>query len=408
MATFQNDEAERRLQQLHDLTPPAERTAMAIQRAEQSLQQQAPFVAQYSSRWKNPARIIAAVVVLFVLAIGLAAMLVPGRDSAAFADVQKRVEATKSIHLKGTTKEGGVEQAMEMWITTDGRVRMEDEERVMVVDTAKARMVSWSSKKKESLQVDSYHSPIPQNLYQVFRDLRKDSIRKLPAELLSGKRTEVFAARLGSDSAAVEWKVWVDPQSQLPVRLELTSPDGKHRTIISSVAFDGPIDEALFKLESPEGFKVTKIEGGKPSPASNDLLKLQAKPTVGLGPVTFGMSKDDVIKLLGQPDKIDQRGMSLDYLSRGYTILVHPVRGVMFINCISQKLFIVKVRDFAGETAEGIRLGSSLEDVKKAYGDPSATEDNMGTLYIRYNKLGLEFVVALDRVMQITLSPIRQ
>jgi hypothetical protein len=97
--------------------------------------------------------------------------------------------------------------------------------------------------------------------------------------------------------------------------------------------------------------------------------------------------------------------MALNYFSRGFSLLVSPKRGLMMINCVSQKTFITKVNDFQGKTKEGIGLGASPTDVERAYGKPSRRENNgPNTLYLEYDQLGLHFTLFDERVVQITAS----
>ena len=88
--------------------------------------------------------------------------------------------------------------------------------------------------------------------------------------------------------------------------------------------FDQPLDPSLFSLDPPKGYTVTTK--GKPAtwqqnpPAEKNLLAPEVIPGVGLGPVKFGMSKEEVIKLLGKPDIMEEKNgcISIDYPSRGY------------------------------------------------------------------------------------------
>jgi hypothetical protein len=102
---------------------------------------------------------------------------------------------------------------------------------------------------------------------------------------------------------------------------------------------------------------------------------------MGLGPVRFGMSLEEVKKLLGEPDKVipvGEHGANVAYYSRGYGIFVSGTLGVTTISAHSQLGMAVKVRDFAGQTEKGIRIGSTEEAVRKAYGEPSRVDDPQG------------------------------
>ena len=101
-------------------------------------------------------------------------------------------------------------------------------------------------------------------------------------------------------------------------------------------------------------------------------------PLVGIGAVKFGMKADDVIRLLGQPDKTISPNKDytiLEYYSRGFSIHTTTQRGVMMIMCYTGKFWAFKVRDFAGRTDKGIKMGASRAAIEKAYGKPTSVRE---------------------------------
>src|SRR5262249_27873953 len=124
-----------------------------------------------------------------------------------------------------------------------------------------------------------------------------------------------------------------------------------------------------------------------------------------IGPARFGMMKEDVLKALGQPDSVDGRGSILNYLSRGYSLVVSPKRGLFMITCVSQATFATNARDFAGTIREGVAMGASLKDLEKAYGKRDEVEENgPATRYVRYQALRLDFTLFNDKVVQFSLQ----
>ena len=108
---------------------------------------------------------------------------------------------------------------------------------------------------------------------------------------------------------------------------------------MSIIAFDRPLDPALFDLTPPEGYKVETfgVAELQPEPAAKDKDKgkpaaeMVVTPLVGIGPVKFGMKADDVIRLLGKPDKTISPNKDytiLEYYSRGFSIHTTTQRGV--------------------------------------------------------------------------------
>jgi outer membrane lipoprotein-sorting protein len=352
---------------------------------------------------------LAAVAAVVLLALWLAVPF--GAGNLAFADVQKKVEQTKSLNLT-FTQEGsdGKPQTGTAYVLSDGRVRMEDQDgSYNVVDPRRELSLAVDPAKKTALLIRGYYNRMPTDVYQMFRDIRKSEVKKLPGEQLNGEAAEVFLGKAPFGETEQEVKVWVEPKSQLPLRLEIVDQDkaSAGRKMTMDLKFDQPLDEKLFSTEAPAGFTL-RTEGVETPPAhrvENAATSApEVKPKEGLGPVKFGMTKEQVIKELGEPDKIDQKGTALDYLSRGYTVLVSPKRGVMMITCYTQATFVVKVADFAGKTKEGVGMGAKSADIAKAYGEADATEHEEQMTRLSYRKLGLEFTLANDKLVQFSLS----
>jgi outer membrane lipoprotein-sorting protein/outer membrane protein assembly factor BamE (lipoprotein component of BamABCDE complex) len=336
-----------------------------------------------------------------------------GGGNLAFADVQKKVEQTKSLTMT-FTQEGsdGKPQTGTAYVLSDGRLRMEDPDGgYNVVDPRRERSLAVDPAKRKALLIKGYYNRMPTDVYQILRDIRKSEVKKLPGEQLNGQTTEVFLGKLSFGEIEREAKVWVEPKSQLPIRLEIVDKDDAHagRKMTMDLKFDQPLDEKLFSTEAPAGFTL-RTEGVETAPAHRvedaAMSAPEVKPKEGLGQVKFGMTKEQVIKELGEPDKVAQKGTKLDYLSRGYIVRVSPKRGVMMIDCYTQATFVVKVADFAGKTTEGIGMGAKSADIIKAYGKADATEQEGQMTRLSYRKLGLDFTLANDKLVQFSLSAV--
>ena len=102
-----------------------------------------------------------------------------------------------------------------------------------------------------------------------------------------------------------------------------------------------------------------------------------------------------------------EKGGSIVYPSRGYNIFIGAKSGVVAgFGCFSQATDALKVRDFAGKTKEGIGIGSKFHDLEKAFGKPDSKENNGShpeMTYVRYNRLGLRFTLAFDKVVSMSM-----
>lgn len=333
-----------------------------------------------------------------------------GTGGIAFADVKDKVEQTKSVSITCTyTNDDGKTSTDKAYALADGRLRLEKTNGTYaVVDSRTGVTLTIDPAKKDALVFHGNNDHGIADIYDMVRNIRKDEVRKLPAEKIDGRDAEVFVAKVKLPQGEREVKVWVDSKTQLPFREELAeeSPDkkSKHRVRLD-LEFDKPLDPKLFSTEPPPGYQVRSIGSDKPlQPVKNQELQAPTvTPGEGIGPAKFGMSKKDVIEKLGEPDEVI-RDMGLEYRSRGFGLLVSSTRGLVAITCYTQDTFVLKIKDFAGKTKEGVAMGASSADIIKAYGEPESKETDEGMTYLHYRKkLKMEFTLFNDKLVQYSL-----
>jgi hypothetical protein len=135
--------------------------------------------------------------------------------------------------------------------------------------------------------------------------------------------------------------------------------------------------------------------------------ELIIEPLVGIGPVKFGMSKEEVIKHFGPPDRVLSDGTKLNYVpSRGLSFTVDSELGLQEIGCWSEGMLPSRVTTFAGRTKEGIGIGASEEEIVAAYGQPDRTSTgSKGVIKnLHYDKLSAKFSLKEDKLMSMTLE----
>lgn len=128
---------------------------------------------------------------------------------------------------------------------------------------------------------------------------------------------------------------------------------------------------------------------------------------VGIGPVKFGMSKEEVIENFGEPDEVEGRGQGMNYFaSRGISLFVPPSRGVLAIDCWSDKYPspFTKISNFAGKTKEGIGMNASRAEIVAAYGKPDRTTSNGPMTTLHYEKLRTQFVIMHDKLINLKMN----
>jgi hypothetical protein len=138
--------------------------------------------------------------------------------------------------------------------------------------------------------------------------------------------------------------------------------------------------------------------------------KLLVVPLVGVGPVRFGMSKNQVIECFGEPDKMEAGGMMIQYVkSKGISLMLDPTRGVRAIDCWSTDYPqpLPGMTTFAGKTKEGIAMGAGREQIVAAYGEPDRTIPRGALETLLYNKLGAQFMFAENKLVNMRIRAAR-
>ncbi|SIO56293.1 Outer membrane lipoprotein-sorting protein [Singulisphaera sp. GP187] len=377
-----------------------------------------------------------------IIAAGVAALislLVPSQTTAALnlADVQREVKATRTVTFTSNfVVNGESKHVTKHLILPPDRLRFETENGYTVIDFKTRKGMSVNTKDKTVEFSDTGQNPSQKNLYSLFRDLTKTLAEPLPAREIDGKHALGFVAALHGH----EVSIWVDPETRLPIRVEQTHKEGGFtmETVTKDIVFDRPLDDSLFRLTAPAGyraplsntpFKITFLAGSKLLPAPDDpsLAAPQVTPLSGIGTAQFGMTKEQILKLLGKPDRefIHGRSTYLSYSSRGFELAFlppdHPRHGLSHVACLNEQAGPIQpIRKFNGKTDKGIGLGASQADVIKAYGppdeagaprknevlgeEPHPTETPMDHVTIDYKGLGLSFDFFKDKVHRISID----
>jgi outer membrane lipoprotein-sorting protein len=408
------DDAEvlRLLQELAAVQPDATAAARALKRARTALTTSPlPIPAR---RWKNPMKISIAASVL-VLASGTFLLLGWIRSSGAapaFAEVQEKVQGTRSVTLTVTNKvEDRPIGKVRLFVQAPGLLRVEyEDDTIGILERAKHQTLTLNPKQKKAILTLGLSDMMgPPNIYELFLNATQDKLENLPEETIDGKKAIGYRVRFGLAADKKEARVWVDPTTKLPVRIEQSEKDKSGREtahmVFSDFVFDAPLDAALFRMTPPEGYTLVTMGSAAPlpaAPAEADKLAPLVTPGVGIGPARFGMSKEEVIKVLGPPDSNppEAKGIQLLYFSRGFQVDVLPKRGLWFIHCVTQKTTILaKVNDFQGKTKEGIAMGASEKMIVDAYGKPNSRETIEGMTDLRYNKPDIRFRLREDKLV---------
>jgi len=137
--------------------------------------------------------------------------------------------------------------------------------------------------------------------------------------------------------------------------------------------------------------------------------RLMIEPLVGIGAVRFGMSKDEVIKHFGWPDKTySAEETKLNYVaSKGLSFTIDSELGLQEVACWSDNwptTLPFAVTTFTGRTKEGIAMGATREQIVAAYGQPNRQDSKGDFENLHYDKLRTKFTLVRGKLAAMILE----
>lgn len=353
------------------------------------------------NRWLG----VAAIVALALVGVFTFLELDPGLESIAWADVAERVLQIQTVSLTVREHWGTVE----IMIKEPRYLRGErDNGEVLIVDWAVGRSLSLNPHTKQAFTWEiKPGTKAVFDLYDWIRNLRDGTEVPVGEKVLNNRKVLGFRvaapmpASGGTENAEVI--VWVDSETELPVQIDGGADAPLEGPIVTNINFGVELDDALFDMTIPEGYTVRYPEDlthdFQPAPDAHE--SLICVPLIGLGDVRFGMTRERVTEILGEPDAIDGGGniQNLLYLQRGIAIGLRPGQGVLVISCASSAWADDKwnFRDFAGQTDQGIGIGAASDEIIAAYGEPDDRQPRAhGAIRWRYTQLKITFDLDAD------------
>jgi hypothetical protein len=390
-----------------------------------------PPLTKRRNRLKPRPMTVAAAVLAIVIGSGIILVNSALRHAgaAAFAEMQEAVGRAGSVrfYLLRFARAGDPSVTAFMRLGPD-RWRQELPGGDFIVEDLKAQERMHVSHRDhtaviEPLYVSNDYSRAQADSLRKLRDLPGRAAKRIGERTLDGRKVIDFDVNLDGDAS----KVSVDAATKLPVQIEIVHPSHPGheaiREVVKDFVFDASLDESLFRVVPPAGYTI--VRHSREEPSSGDASVLVVSPETGIGPIKFGMSADDVIRALGEPNwrkdhryadnlqprpELDAKDAGkakyvmteLAYDARGFRLAVGAPGGLHSIHCFNQTSMGPSVRDFQGKTREGIKLGARPNDVVKAYGEPDA---KMGTDNYWYAKQGWQFSFRDGKLVSYQLNP---
>lgn len=167
-------------------------------------------------------------------------------------------------------------------------------------------------------------------------------------------------------------------------------------------------DEIMATTDPAPGTEAPKPDKPDETPVvSSDGLPIILSE--GVGPVKFGMSKEQVVEYLGEPGRMEGGGIAMFYLeTKGISLVLSPRLGVQEINCWSKlypKMYpdMPDISTFVGKTEKGIGMGAGREQIVAAYGEPDKTDSRDRFEILHYARLRTQFWLAQNKLVNIKM-----
>ena len=409
---------------------------------------------------------------LSTLAAGLlvAFWIFSGSESLAFAQVQAALLEIKTVIIERRSPDTPKLNHRVLVSAKHDLFRLETENDVVVIQSREGKKLTLNTKLRIAQVTPGAgfglegEDQSPQDLLLSLQNVQTAAVKSLGTKTFDGRELVGFELPAGYEARRI---VWVDPNTHLPVREEISPQEQSsadapmtevrlRRTDVK-YQFDVEISDDLFSLEMPDGYQLVQGENFEmpgmelpDRPAGADASNYVITPGQGIGRLHFGMTKQEVVAVLGEPDSVEQfggltadqqqamdemerkakdenwdtyklnremnrmvnssdkfvrAGDALFYRSLGFWVSVRDDNGVNGFTC-SHKTGVFQM--FAGTTDRGISMNSTLADVRRVYGEPSETHEPNGMVIAVYKDLMLSFTFGVDgRMKEISLYPLK-
>ncbi len=249
---------------------------------------------------RKPMRYAWRIAVAGMLAAGVAvyfAGLLPLHSRLAFAEVATKLRDARTLTYKSTFKypKRDEPETMKIFFKEPGLMRNErggqigitdlKQPKTLLLDTAAKTAVLIEYKRGKNAKKDVHESEI--------EGLRKLADKKGES---AGKMRigDVEAEGFRVEEEGFTLTVWADPKTKMPVRIEMPIriEDRDALVTLSDFQLDPKLDDSLFSLEPPEGYRLRKmeVEDAKPEEDVVQLLRAYTEKFDGKFPASLSVA----------------------------------------------------------------------------------------------------------------------
>ena len=206
----------------------------------------------------------AAAVLIIAVLIGINEF---GGSSIAFGDILENIEKAKTLAWKTTLVTEGQNPRITRTMVLEPyymRVELEDGT-VWILDRSQGKTLILDPSRKIAV-ISSTAKTSPDileicNTFENFKNMEGFLVEEVGQQQIDGKSSIGF--RLTKEDESQQIMVWADIETELPILIETTITDTQSshvfQSITSDIVFGVELDEVLFNIEPPEGYKKQSI-----------------------------------------------------------------------------------------------------------------------------------------------------
>jgi outer membrane lipoprotein-sorting protein len=238
---------------------------------------------------RKPMRYAWKIAVAGLLAAGVAVYftgILPLRSPLAFAEVAAKLRDSRTLTCKSTTTYPKRKDlvTMKLFFKEAGLYRTECEGQIGITDLKQKKTLLLGTATKTAMLIEykktkNAQKDARENAVEMIDWLRKLADKK--GESAGKKRIgDIEAEGFRVEEEGFTLTVWANPKTKMPVLIEMPIriEDQEILTTLSDFQLDPKLDDALFSLEPPDGYKLRKmdLDDAKPEEDMVHLLRAYA------------------------------------------------------------------------------------------------------------------------------------
>jgi len=395
-------------------------SALSVVEGEHKARLRARLLSGFNAKEKSMStrmRIVLATCAACLVVLAVSFLMPSQTPTALAATIEALKKATSMIctTVIETEREGEVEVVNMAIYWSDGKTRIdwggegEPVHQTVWIEPGRTTTLDYSYPEQPSATVvlnsgdDAYLSGrmvtmgSPESAEDILEMLSRSRSVEVVGQTTEAGRTLSVLRLEQDDGSRQDVELVVDLASNLPISVTHVFEGG---VATQNYEWNVSIEPRLMLVQLPEDIEVKVIDADEQAPP------LPVIPAVGIGPVRLGMTSEEVIQVLGRPEKALTRSdgsvSNFGYTkSLGISIAFGSDEDerdqVIAISGGMHRFMASRYRDFTGTTPEGIGLGATAEEIIEAYGKTdNHTISQSGKEIIVYEQPSLDFRLSAD------------